>query len=29
MAKYRSVGHRYLSFCYQAYGVGREEAFER
>lgn len=29
MSKYRSVGHRYLSFCWRAYRIGREEAFER
>jgi hypothetical protein len=29
MSKYRSVGHRYLSFCWKAYRIGREEAFER
>jgi hypothetical protein len=28
MSKYRSVGHRYLSFCWKAYRIGREEAFE-
>lgn len=29
MSKYRSVGHRYLSFCWKAHGIGRKEAFER
>ncbi|KAL6366266.1 hypothetical protein LRP88_00111 [Fusarium phalaenopsidis] len=29
MSKYRSVGHRYLSFCWRAYRIGREEAFKR
>ncbi|KJZ69994.1 hypothetical protein HIM_10605 [Hirsutella minnesotensis 3608] len=29
MAKYRSVGHRYLGFCFRAYKQGREEALER
>ncbi|KAK7230149.1 hypothetical protein V2G26_002319 [Clonostachys chloroleuca] len=29
MSKYRSVGHRYLSFCWRAYRIGREEAYER
>jgi superfamily II DNA helicase RecQ len=29
MSKYRSVGHRYLSFCWRAYRIGRKEAFER
>lgn len=29
MVKYRSVGHRYLGFCFRAYKVGREEAFKR
>ncbi|KAH6881154.1 hypothetical protein B0T10DRAFT_375414, partial [Thelonectria olida] len=29
MSKYRSVGHRYLSFCWRAFRIGREEAFER
>lgn len=26
MVKYRSVGHRYLGFCYRAYKLGRDEA---
>lgn len=29
MVKYRSVGHRYLGFCYRAYKLGREEALEQ
>jgi hypothetical protein len=29
MTKYRSVGHRYLSFCWRSYRLGREEAFQR
>jgi hypothetical protein len=29
MSKYRSVGYRYLSFCWRVYCIGREEAFER
>ncbi|GKU14234.1 unnamed protein product, partial [Fusarium langsethiae] len=29
MIKYKSVGHRYLGFCWKAYRIGREEAFER
>ncbi|CAG9950090.1 unnamed protein product [Clonostachys rosea f. rosea IK726] len=29
MSKYRSVGHRYLSFCWRAHRIGREEAYER
>ncbi|KAM7208273.1 hypothetical protein V8F06_014942 [Rhypophila decipiens] len=29
MTKYKSVGHRYLSFCWKAYGIGRQEALER
>ncbi|KAH7196280.1 hypothetical protein BKA60DRAFT_424195, partial [Fusarium oxysporum] len=29
MSKYRSVGHRYLSFCWRAYHIGRDEALER
>ncbi|EWY79995.1 hypothetical protein FOYG_16934 [Fusarium oxysporum NRRL 32931] len=29
MTKYRSVGHRYLSFCWRSYRIGREEALER
>ncbi|KAK2684833.1 hypothetical protein QWA68_016741 [Fusarium oxysporum] len=29
MTKYRSVGHRYLSFCWRSYRIGREEAFRR
>jgi hypothetical protein len=26
MSKYQSIGHRYLSFCWRAHSVGREEA---
>jgi hypothetical protein len=29
MIKYRSVGHRYLGFCWRAYRIGREEALKR
>ncbi|KAI3572913.1 hypothetical protein IWW34DRAFT_837925 [Fusarium oxysporum f. sp. albedinis] len=29
MSQYKSVGHRYLSFCWKAYRIGRKEAFER
>ncbi|KAH7124372.1 hypothetical protein EDB81DRAFT_861055 [Dactylonectria macrodidyma] len=29
MAKYRSVGQRYLGFCLRAYWLGREEAFKQ
>ncbi|KAK4205879.1 hypothetical protein QBC37DRAFT_463941 [Rhypophila decipiens] len=29
MMKYKSVGHRYLGFCWKAYGIGRQEALER
>ncbi|KAI3572477.1 hypothetical protein IWW34DRAFT_558842, partial [Fusarium oxysporum f. sp. albedinis] len=29
MTKYRSVGHRYLSFCWRSYRIGGEEAFRR
>ncbi|OBS16938.1 hypothetical protein FPOA_12490 [Fusarium poae] len=29
MSQYRSVGHRYLSFCWKAHRIGRKEAFER
>ncbi|KAL3588256.1 hypothetical protein FPOAC2_14155 [Fusarium poae] len=29
MSQYTSVGHRYLSFCWKAYRIGRKEAFER
>jgi hypothetical protein len=29
MSKYRSVGHRYLSFCWKAYRIGRKEALQR
>ncbi|KAI3567873.1 hypothetical protein IWW34DRAFT_874732 [Fusarium oxysporum f. sp. albedinis] len=29
MIKYKSVGHRYLGFCWKAYRIGRKEALER
>ncbi|KAJ0360120.1 hypothetical protein COL26b_014168 [Colletotrichum chrysophilum] len=29
MAKYRTVGHRYLGFCWRAHHIGRDEALER
>ncbi|KAF6517699.1 hypothetical protein HZS61_003260 [Fusarium oxysporum f. sp. conglutinans] len=29
MIKYKSVGHRYLGFCWKAYHIGRKEALER
>jgi len=29
MTKYRSVGHRYLGFCWRAFQMGREEASTR
>jgi superfamily II DNA helicase RecQ len=29
MSQYKSVGHRYLSFCWKACRIGRKEAFER
>ncbi|KAH6974711.1 hypothetical protein EDB80DRAFT_516583, partial [Ilyonectria destructans] len=29
MAKYRSVGQRYLGFCLRAYWLGRDEAFKQ
>ncbi|KAG8664238.1 uncharacterized protein FPOAC1_013945 [Fusarium poae] len=29
MTKYRSVGHRYLSFCWRSCRIGRGEAFRR
>ncbi|PHH49740.1 hypothetical protein CFIMG_007654RA00001 [Ceratocystis fimbriata CBS 114723] len=29
MARYRIVGQRYLSFCWNAYSLGRERAFEK
>ncbi|KAJ0357932.1 hypothetical protein COL26b_014517, partial [Colletotrichum chrysophilum] len=29
MAKYRTVGHRYLGFCWRAHQIGRDEALER
>ncbi|KAL9563895.1 hypothetical protein ACKAV7_011930 [Fusarium commune] len=29
MSQYKSVGHRYLSFCWKAYCIRRKEAFER
>ncbi|VTO81898.1 unnamed protein product, partial [Fusarium graminearum] len=29
MTQYRSVGQRYLSFCWKAYRIGREEALKR
>ncbi|KAL7758415.1 hypothetical protein ACKLNR_010842 [Fusarium oxysporum f. sp. zingiberi] len=28
MSQYKSVGHRYLSFCWKAYRIGRKEAFQ-
>ncbi|KAH7183891.1 hypothetical protein IWW34DRAFT_555668, partial [Fusarium oxysporum f. sp. albedinis] len=28
MSQYKSVGHRYLSFCWKAYRIGRKEAFK-
>ncbi|KAM7182592.1 hypothetical protein V8F33_014190 [Rhypophila sp. PSN 637] len=27
--KYKSIGHRYLGFCWKAYGISRQEALER
>lgn len=29
ISKYRSVSHRYLSFCWRAHRIRREEAYER
>jgi hypothetical protein len=28
MTKYRSIGYRYLSFCWRSYRIGCEEAFQ-
>ncbi|EYB28035.1 hypothetical protein FG05_30289 [Fusarium graminearum] len=28
-SRYTSIGHRYLSFCWKGYRIGRKEAFER